>query len=73
MLKVMTTCSAGKLLYYLGQVRKSRGALEDSFQYHQRALSQFRATLGEDDCYAGLACYQVAGHAMRERYLSVTE
>ena len=71
--KVITTCRAGELLYYLGQVRKSQGALEDSFQYQQRALLQFRATLGEDDLYTGLACYQVAGHTMRERGLSATK
>ncbi|KAK0508081.1 hypothetical protein JMJ35_009165 [Cladonia borealis] len=64
---------AGELLYYLGQVRNSQGFLKDSFQYHQRALSQFRATSGEDDFYTGLACYQVAGHTMRESDLSVTE
>lgn len=73
MLRVMTTCSAGELLYYLGQVRNSQGFLKDSFQYQQRALLQFRATLGEDDFYTGLACHQMARHTMRERDLSATK
>lgn len=73
MLKFMTTCSAGELLYYFGQVRNSQGLLKDGFQYHQRALLQFRATLGEDDFYTGLACYQVARHTMRERNLPATK
>ena len=72
-LKVITTYRAGELLYYIGQVRNSQGFLKDSFQYQQRALLQFRATLGEDDFYTGLACYQVAMHTMRERDLSATK
>lgn len=73
MLKPMITYRAGELLYYIGQIRKSQGFLRDSFQYQQRALLQFRATLGEDDFYTGLACYQVAVHTMREKDLSATK
>ena len=73
MLMVMTTCRAGELLFYIGQVCNSQGLFKEGSQYHRRALLQFRATLGEDDFYLGLACYQVAMHTMRDKDLSATK
>ena len=73
MLKLMFTCRAGELLYYIGRIRNSQRLFEDSFEYQQRALRQFRATVGEDDFYTGLACYQVAIHTIREKDLSETK
>ena len=73
MLMVMTTCRAGELLFYLGQIRKSQGRFKEGSQYHQRALVQFRASLGEDDFYTGLAYYQYAVHTLREKGISATK
>ena len=71
--KLMNTCRAGELLYFIGRIRDDQGLVEDSFEYQQRALRQFRATLGEDDFYTGLAYYQVAVHTMCQEDLSTAK
>lgn len=70
---VMTTCRARELLFYLGQVCNSQGRFTEGSQYHQRALVQFQATLGEDDFYTGLAYYQYAVHTLPEKGISTTK
>ena len=41
--------------------------LDENFTYHQRALLQYRSTVGDTDSATGDACYKVAGHYLREQ------
>jgi len=54
----------GQLLYMLGNVDQSLGQFDKSFAYHQRALLQFRATVGDNHPSTSNACYKVAVHRM---------
>ncbi|KAI9775352.1 MAG: hypothetical protein M1839_001268 [Geoglossum umbratile] len=55
----------GRVLHALGNVRASQGRLKDSFDYHQRALLQYRSTIGDNHHRTADVCYKVAGHYMR--------
>ena len=55
----------GVLLYAIGDVYESQGLLEKSFDYHQRALAQARATVGEHHGSTGDIAYKVGCHMIR--------
>jgi hypothetical protein len=58
-------CRTGQLLYALGNVRRSQGLLYESFGYHQRALGQYKSTVGDSHHYTADACFKVGEHCMR--------
>lgn len=41
--------------------------MDESFQYHLRALAQYRTTLGEGHARTAAACYRLADHYIRLR------
>jgi hypothetical protein len=63
--------STGILLYMLGTVRSKQGLLDEAFQYHQRALIQFRATGGDSDVDLGRACYKLTAHYLRHNSIGM--
>ncbi|KAK1749795.1 hypothetical protein QBC47DRAFT_395340 [Echria macrotheca] len=71
------SCRTGELLYSLGSVRQSQGLLEESFVYHQRALLQFRSSIGDNHHLTAKACYNLSMHYLRfgdyERTLALLE
>ena len=60
----------GVLLYAIGNVYESQELLEKSFDYHQRALAQVRATVGEHHRSTGDIAYKVGCHMIRLRRYS---
>ncbi|KAJ8110762.1 hypothetical protein OPT61_g6475 [Boeremia exigua] len=55
----------GRFLYALGNVAASKGALQDSVRYHDRALRQFLATIGKNHHRTGDVRIRVAEHQLR--------
>ncbi|CZT11155.1 uncharacterized protein RCO7_05579 [Rhynchosporium graminicola] len=55
----------GLALYALGNVRLSQGFHNESFSLHQRALRQYKATIGSTHHLVGDAYYKVGEHHMR--------
>ena len=51
----------GIALFLLGTVRQSQGFL-DSFTYHQRAILNFKATVGDNHSLTARACYKLSQH-----------
>ena len=51
----------------------SQGRLDQSMSFHSRALTQFRATVGEDHRRTADACYRLAEHYMRLHRLEESE
>ena len=56
---------AGLLLFSLGNVLTKQGRHDESLDYHQRALSQFRATGSANDLDVANAYYKLASHYLR--------
>lgn len=60
----------GVLLYAIGNVYESQGLLGKTFDYHQRALAQARATVGDLHRSTGDISYKVGCHMIRyHRYV----
>jgi Tetratricopeptide repeat len=57
--------STGRFLHALGNVKATQGYLDDSFSYHQRALLQYRSTVGDNHHRTAAMCYKVADHYAR--------
>ncbi|KAJ6186405.1 hypothetical protein N7519_007706 [Penicillium mononematosum] len=55
----------GRVLYGLGNVRHSQGLLDDSLDYHQRALLHFKETVGNNHHRTGNSCFKVSEHYLR--------
>lgn len=55
----------GKLLHVLDNVCASQGHMSDSLQFHQRALNQYRSTIGENHHRTGDLYYKVSEHYHR--------
>jgi tetratricopeptide (TPR) repeat protein len=55
----------GRVLHALGNVRASQGRLKESYDFHQRALLQYRSTIGDNHHRTADVCYKVAEHYMR--------
>jgi tetratricopeptide (TPR) repeat protein len=55
----------GLILYALGNLRAAQNQLDESFQYHQRAWSHMRATVGERDFYTANVAHKIAEHLFR--------
>ena len=55
----------GLALFALGNVRLSQGLYNESISLHQRAMRQYRATIGEHHHQFGDACYKVGEDHVR--------
>lgn len=55
----------GLLLYVLGNLRAAQSQCDESYEYHQRALSHMRATVGERDFYTANVYHKMAEHMVR--------
>ncbi len=55
----------GLILYALGNLRAAQGHMDESFEYHHRAWSHMRTTVGERDTYTAIAAHKVAEHLLR--------
>ncbi|CAG8278644.1 unnamed protein product [Penicillium salamii] len=55
----------GLILYALGNLRAVQNQWDESFQYHQRAWQQMRATVGERDFYTANVAHKIAEHLIR--------
>ncbi|KAI9794810.1 MAG: hypothetical protein M1816_002938 [Peltula sp. TS41687] len=55
----------GRLLYALGNVKFSEGAIEESEAYHQKALKSFQSTIGVNHHRTADVCHKVAQHLLR--------
>lgn len=55
----------GLVLYALGNLRAAQNRLDESFEYHQRAMRHMRATVGERDCYTANVSHKIAEHLNR--------
>lgn len=58
-------CSTGRILHSLGNVKRAQGFLEESLDYHQRALLHFKETVGSTHHRTGNSCFKVAEHYSR--------
>jgi tetratricopeptide (TPR) repeat protein len=56
---------SGLLLYVLGNLRAAQSEWDESYEYHQRALSYMRATVGERDFYTANVYHKMAEHMFR--------
>lgn len=57
----------GRFLHALGNVKGSQGLLDESFAYHQRALIQYKSTVGNNHHRTAAMCYKVANHYIRKQ------
>jgi tetratricopeptide (TPR) repeat protein len=55
----------GLVLYALGNLRAAQNRLDESFEYHQRAMRHMRATVGERDFYTANVAHKIAEHLVR--------
>nr|POE88369.1 hypothetical protein CFP56_11598 [Quercus suber] len=55
----------GLILYVLGNLRAAQHQWEESYDYHQRALSHMRETVGERDLYTANVYHKMAEHNFR--------
>ncbi|CAG8410489.1 unnamed protein product [Penicillium salamii] len=55
----------GLILYALGNLRAVQNQWDESFQYHQRAWQQIRATVGDRDFYTANVIHKIAEHLIR--------
>ncbi|OBR14340.1 Tetratricopeptide repeat domain-containing protein [Colletotrichum higginsianum IMI 349063] len=56
----------GLILYALGNLRAAQGQWNESFEYHQRAWRQIRATVGDKDFYTATITHKIAEHLTRQ-------
>ncbi|ATY63318.1 hypothetical protein A9K55_008959 [Cordyceps militaris] len=56
----------GLILYVLGNLRAKQERWDDSFEYHGRAWTHMRETVGERDSYTARTAHKVAEHLLRE-------
>lgn len=61
----LTDNRTGRVLHALGNVRASQGRLKESYDFHQRALMQYRSTIGDNHHRTADVCYKVAEHYIR--------
>lgn len=61
----LTSFRTGRLLHVLGYVCASQGRLTQSFEYHNRALIQYRATVGDKHHRTADLCSIMADHYLR--------
>lgn len=59
----------GRLLHGLGNVKFSQGFMEESEEYHRRALMQYQSTIGNNHHRTADVCHRVAQHCLRHREL----
>ncbi|KAI1512328.1 Dimer-Tnp-hAT dimerization containing protein [Pyrenophora tritici-repentis] len=55
----------GLVLYALGNLRAAQNRLDESFEFHQRAMRHMRATVGEKDFYTANVAHKIAEHLLR--------
>ena len=55
----------GLILYALGSLRAVQNRLDESFEYHQRAMCHMLATVGERDFYTANVAHKIAEHLSR--------
>lgn len=60
-------------MFSLGNVLAKQGRYDESFDYHQRALSQFRATGNANDMDVANAYYKLAWHYLRYNSLDLAK
>jgi hypothetical protein len=68
----VTNCfqnSTGRILHCLGNVKFSQGLLNESLDFHERALLHFKETVGNNHHRTGNSCFKVAEHYSRLRRL----
>lgn len=49
----------------MGNVRASQGQMGASFDFHQKGLNQYRATVGDNHHKTADLCYKIAEHHLR--------
>jgi hypothetical protein len=60
------TCSTGKLLHAFGNVRAAQGKMDESLDFHNRALLQYKKfTVGKNHHRTADVCIKVADHYVR--------
>ncbi|KAF9888438.1 hypothetical protein FE257_008716 [Aspergillus nanangensis] len=64
---------SGTLLFCLGNVLTKQGRHDEGFEYHQRALIQFRETGGEKDLDFANSCYKLASHYLWQNSLDLAK
>ena len=55
----------GKLLHAYGNVKASTGELDESFEFHSRALQQYKSTIGMNHHRTADLCVKVSDHSVR--------
>ncbi|KAJ5697884.1 hypothetical protein N7488_011568 [Penicillium malachiteum] len=59
----------GRFLYALGNLRFSQGLLDESEEFHRRALQQFQSTIGNHHHRTADVCHRMAHHCLRKGLL----
>ncbi|KAJ5552502.1 hypothetical protein N7494_001880 [Penicillium frequentans] len=57
----------GNFFYALGNVRFSQGRIEESEDFHRRALQQYQSTIGNRHHRTADVCHKMAQHCLRNR------
>lgn len=55
----------GLILCVFGNLRAAQSQWDESYEYHLRALSHMRATVGERDFYTAIVYHKIAEHLAR--------
>lgn len=55
----------GLVLYALGNLRATQNRLDESLEYHERAMQHMRATVGDRDFYTANVAHKIAEHFAR--------
>ncbi|MCJ1357710.1 MAG: hypothetical protein MMC33_007706 [Icmadophila ericetorum] len=55
----------GRILHCLGNVRRSQELLDESMEFHERALLHFKETVGNNHHRTGNSCFKVGEHYVR--------
>ena len=61
----MFILSTGRFLHALGNVYTAQGDVRQGFDYHRKALKQYKSTIGNNHHRTGDANISVADHLLR--------
>jgi hypothetical protein len=59
--------STGRFYHALGNVKASRGLLDEAFEYHQKARDHYKLTLGRGHHRTADTCIKLSDHYVRLR------
>ena len=57
----------GRILHALGRLRAAQGREAESFEFDQRALASFLATIGKNHHRTADLCHRVAEHMIKDQ------